>query len=971
MKYIKQLLILFLIITMFIGCDNEHNHEYENYICDCGEVFEFEVIIKIDNDIEKIKIKYNTMLNKLEEPVKEGYKFIGWYKNDTKYDFNDPVIEDFILEARFEKIYEITKYQINFVDFYVNTIYSLEAEKECILNLDEISILLNDKLIVNNNNFIGWKDENGLCDETIIINNDKTIYSVYEEIKKYNVIFLDYDGRIIETYESVEGELIHYPKNPNREYFTFDKWLIEEGELKDNIINSDIAFKASYKPIIQDYTIEYDIDESLWYYHSKEEMRIDFLNDFYDFVNPEVSRYAFIGLDKNYEGLWINYLGGSLSNINKLLFSNDIDADNEDYFLNSKEYKDKWYNLAKYVRDNICKSNKRFGYPENEYKYGALDFKRYLLDDPGTYINTYGGEEVFYKIPNDTEELVKTYTYNDLVNLKIPKSELFSGWYLDENFTDGPYERIDLNSYGNKKFYAKILEKESYILSFDTNGGSYLESIEVNYGDEIYLPVPEKIGYEFKGWYLDNDLFIDTIIYKYKCSNKVKAKWYNPNGINLNKLEYDGKVVTYRNSLLSVDIPDVYEKKNEEFRAVWVSSMIKNFTPSPDEEIMKSELLYVLDLVEYYNMNAIIFHLRTHNNAYYPTDLAPIEGAYGSFSNWNYLPWFIDECHNRNIEFHAWLNPYRIQLSGYPLDVTAEDVAKEYKDCPKNPAYNSENILITRATGGKSCGAILNPAKEEVQNHINEVCMEIIRNYDIDGIHFDDYFYAKQGETTDILLDADQKDYLYYINNNVTSFNPDSATDKKDWRRMNVDNLIYKLKVSFDEYYKETSKKIIFGIAPTGIYKSGDGSLESGSNTVGSGHYGDYLYSDTLKWIKNGWIDYIMPQSYVSFTNPNGGFADRTIWWNKAVEGTKVKLFIGMGISKAIDTAEIYSWRTEPLELINQLLYLNTLKNVEGVCFFSFHSLKTVHNDEDNIANESLRILKNEFWTEKINTPKY
>ena len=212
---------------------------------------------------------------------------------------------------------------------------------------------------------------------------------------------------------------------------------------------------------------------------------------------------------------------------------------------------------------------------------------------------------------------------------------------------------------------------------------------------------------------------------------------------------------------------------------------------------------------------------------------------------------------------------------------------------------------------------------------------------------------------------------MYYINNNVTSFNPDSATDKKDWRRMNVDNLIYKLKVSFDEYYKETSKKIIFGIAPTGIYKSGDGSLESGSNTVGSGHYGDYLYSDTLKWIKNGWIDYIMPQSYVSFTNPNGGFADRTIWWNKAVEGTKVKLFIGMGISKAIDTAEIYSWRTEPLELINQLLYLNTLKNVEGVCFFSFHSLKTVHNDEDNIANESLRILKNEFWTEKINTPKY
>ena len=107
--------------------------------------------------------------------------------------------------------------------------------------------------------------------------------------------------------------------------------------------------------------------------------------------------------------------------------------------------------------------------------------------------------------------------------------------------------------------------------------------------------------------------------------------------------------------------------------------------------------------------------------------------------------------------------------------------------------------------------------------------------------------------------------------------------------------------------------------------------MESGSYTTGGGHYGDYLYADTYKWAKNGWIDYIMPHLYESFTHPNSVFVEKAIWWNKAMEGLNCKLYFGVGISKVESNDFEYSWHTEEDELINQLLYFTTLENVKGV----------------------------------------
>lgn len=749
--------------------------------------------------------------------------------------------------------------------------------------------------------------------------------------------------------------------------------------LEDEIFNtqaailSPVTLVSKYYPTDLDYNINYVIDSKYLYYQSKDEMVLDFLKDFYSFVSPKESLNTFIyGINGN-EPTWVNYIGGSEGTINYLLYNNDIDAFNNNYFFNSEEYKDKWYILSSYIKENICLNNKRFGYPEFEYYYGALDFKRYIINDPNIYISTYGGEENFYGYPLNHVEYVESYKYiNDDISLLKPFSEFFDGWYLDQEFTDGPYIKIEKGSFGDKTFYAKIKNEIAYSISFDDEFGFEKEDIVVKKGEFVTLPTLEKPGYTFLGWQLDYELFKSEFEFNFDCSISLSSKWQKDDEMSYHYLEYDGKIITYQNSYVPVEIPNEYIQKEEELRACWVSSYISDFSPSKDMETMKNELLSVLDFLESYNMNCMFFHLRTHNNAFYKTTLAPIHTSYGTietFNEWDYLEWLIEECHKREIEFHAWLNPYRIELLGLSLDTTVYDISQRYVDFPNNPATKPENILLTYVNG-KTQGAILNPAKEEVQNHIVDVCMEIVNNYDVDGIHFDDYFYQKLSKNTNILEDADQIDFEMYIENNQTNYHINSIVDKENWRRDNVNDLIYKISSSLKDFNLNNNKKVIFGISPTGIYKSGDGSVESGSNTKETGHYDGYHYVDTLKWINEGWIDYIMPQCYTSFDNKNFSFQDITTWWNQVVDGKNVDLYIGIGLNNTINQSYKYSLATQKDELINQFLFLNDLENVKGVSIFSFDSMKKVVSSDQYISHEAFIKIYCNFWIKKVKSSR-
>ena len=791
-------------------------------------------------------------------------------------------------------------------------------------------------------------------------NNGECSCGMKEEIK-YQITFKDYDGTILKIVTINQEDKVIPPTNPVREGFVFLGW----DHNLDNI-ESDLVVNARYVSIDEKYRISFVLEEGLWYYSSKEEMVKDFLNDFYDFVKPIESRQTFIYGGESYDATWSNYIGGSVGYKNYLIFNNDIDVENEEYFFNSSLYKSKWYKLSSYIKNQICRLNKRFGYPDVTYSYGALDFKRYIENDPSIYLNSYGGEDIFYGFPKD--ELIKPeiyqYTSDDII-LPIPVSPKFEGWYLSEDCNGEKIDRIPSGSIGDKTFFAKTTD-EYYVISFDTKSNEYLDDIIVTNNSLVTLPSISKEGYIFQGWYLDYKLIDNQFIYNYDVSIKLVAKWKKEGNVGFNYLEYNDKIVTYRNSFVAVEIPEEYIQKETELRAVWVSSITGCYTPNTDQTLMKQALLEVLELLDYYNMNCMIFHLRTHNNAFYKTRLAPIDKKYGTYESmeeWDYVPWLIEECHKRGIEFHAWLNPYRIALSGISLDATTNDVALDYQDCRENPASNPENILMTYVSSEKSQGAILNPAKKEVQDYLVNVCIELAQNYDIDAIHFDDYFYQRlNSDDTAILIDADQSDYIDYINNNATSLKVDSYQDKQAWRRYNVDCLIEKIHNALSSL----DKKVKFGISPTGVYKSGDGSITSGSNTTPSGHYNAPLFADTYKWIKEGWIDYIMPQCYTSFDYKNFSFHDITTWWNKAIEGTNVSLYIGMGLYQSNSSDNENSWSTQSYELDNQLLYLNTLDNVKGCVFFNFKSLKEIYNNSNCIANPALQRLAKVYWTKKV-----
>ena len=163
-----------------------------------------------------------------------------------------------------------------------------------------------------------------------------------------------------------------------------------------------------------------------------------------------------------------------------------------------------------------------------------------------------------------------------------------------------------------------------------------------------------------------------------------------------------------------------------------------------------------------------------------------------------------------------------------------------------------------------------------------------MNKYDVEAIHFDDYFYANMsaggstsGEIT-IVDEPDQKTYNDYIDSHPgCPYQNDSATDKANWRRNQTDLLIKLLKERINEYNTKNKKFIQFGISPTGIYKNGDGkvtydkdnnAVTTGSLTNGQEHYASYLFYDTVKWCNNGWIDYLLPQSYWARNHPLAQF---------------------------------------------------------------------------------------------------
>lgn len=361
---------------------------------------------------------------------------------------------------------------------------------------------------------------------------------------------------------------------------------------------------------------------------------------------------------------------------------------------------------------------------------------------------------------------------------------------------------------------------------------------------------------------------------------------------------------------------------SEEMRGVWVSSVYNLDYPSKattDPQTLKDEADAILDNCVKWGLNAVFLQVRPSSDSLYPSSVFPwskyLTGTQGTApqDGFDPLAYWVEGAHARGLELHAWINPYRI---------TKGKDAEWNSMVSSHPAKMNPDWVIKYTDGNY----YFNPGLQEVRDLVTRGAVEIAQNYDIDGLHMDDYFYPG------------------------TDF-PDSATYQKygsgfsdigDWRRDNVNQLIAQL----DTALHNVRADIQFGISPSGIWanKSTD---PRGSNTSGNEHYAAN-YADSLYWIENGLVDYIIPQIYWEIGHKAADFATLADWWNEAVDGTGVHLYIGMGAYRCADSPSGVWVTTDPL--FESLRYLEQQNNVGGCVFFRHGSIPAVSGMADRLT---------------------
>lgn len=358
-----------------------------------------------------------------------------------------------------------------------------------------------------------------------------------------------------------------------------------------------------------------------------------------------------------------------------------------------------------------------------------------------------------------------------------------------------------------------------------------------------------------------------------------------------------------------------------EFRGVWVATVANIDWPSrPGLSVdqQKQELIGILEMHKANGMNAIMLQVRPAADAFYAKSREPwsqwLMGRQGISPAPGYDPlaFAIKEAHFRGMELHAWFNPYRATMSANTM-VSFDHMTR------KRP-----ELFFTY--GGKKQ---FDPGIPEVREYIVQVILDVVKGYDVDGIHFDDYFYPYpiSGQR---------------INDDITfSRYSNGFTNVNDWRRNNVDLLIKML----DDSIHHHKKYVKFGISPFGIWKNrSEDTL--GSATNGLSNYRE-LYADSRKWVKEGWVDYINPQIYFSFTRKAAPFATLVDWWSDNTFGRH--LYIGQGAYLMNQKMEA-AWRL-PNQIPDQVRYIRGNNRVQGSVYFSSKSFTNVAR----AAGDSLR----------------
>lgn len=380
-----------------------------------------------------------------------------------------------------------------------------------------------------------------------------------------------------------------------------------------------------------------------------------------------------------------------------------------------------------------------------------------------------------------------------------------------------------------------------------------------------------------------------------------------------------------------------------EFRGAWLHTIGQSQYASQTTEQNKEYLRDQLDKLQQAGVNAVLFQVRPAADALYDSKLElwskylTKDGA-APVPYWDPLQFIIEEAHARGMELHAWLNPYRVTTTvGETL--------------PKGHLYHREPERFVKYQGdGK---IYFDPALPQNRQHIANVVADIVERYDVDGIHFDDYFYpypakgvGKNKAKTNYDF-PDSKSYAKYGH----------GADRGDWRRKNVDMLIELIHNTI----RQSSKPWVrFGVSPFGIWrnKSAD---PRGSNTHGLQNYDD-LYADVLLWAENGWIDYLLPQLYWELEHPAASYLALIDWWAQAVD-PKCQLYIGQDVERTMSKPDIEPG-CEPNQLAHKVGLARKAPTIQGNCWWPGYSLT-------RNSRESATLLSSTFQSTPALVPAY
>lgn len=359
-----------------------------------------------------------------------------------------------------------------------------------------------------------------------------------------------------------------------------------------------------------------------------------------------------------------------------------------------------------------------------------------------------------------------------------------------------------------------------------------------------------------------------------------------------------------------------------EFRGAWIQCVNGQFIGMGARQ-MQATLTSQLDRLKQCGINAIIFQVRPECDALYASPYEPwsrfLTGRQGQAPApyWDPLEWMVEECHKRGMELHAWINPYRAKTK------TTNELASTHI-AVKHPE------AVFRYDGQ----LILNPGIPDNRDYICMVVADIVKRYDIDGLHIDDYFYPYPAAGQVI---PDNAEFAAFNN---------GINDRGDWRRYNVDLF---MKQMYETIHK-VKPWVKFGVSPFGIYRNAKSAPDIGSRTNGLQNYDD-LYADVLMWVNNGWVDYCVPQLYWEIGHKAADYETLIKWWNRYA--SKRHLYIGEDVVRTAESRDLANPYINQLPAKRRLH--KAMSNVNGTVLWYAKAVV------DNIGNYGSLLEKN-YW---------